>query len=85
MLRRKILSDISAQIQTASHGHKPQETLRDEEETKDKPSLPSFFTFQLLLLLLQESLFWPLIIYLALKLALLALNLSNLMLVLWPA
>lgn len=29
-------------IQAASHGHKPQETLRDEEETKDKLLFPSF-------------------------------------------
>lgn len=57
MLRCKILSDISAPIQTASHGHKPQETLRDEEETKDKLLFPSFFASQLLLLL-QESLFF---------------------------
>lgn len=43
MLRSKIPSDISAQIQTASHDHKPRETLRDQEETKDKLLLPSLF------------------------------------------
>lgn len=61
MLRSKILSDISAQIQTASHDHKPHETVRDEEETEEKLLLPSFF-FSFQLFLLQESLFrWPIV------------------------